>query len=292
MAHPGRRWAKVLYADEADEPQGGDIGAARERARRELPSLSYPQTKTAVFPALGWEEQRPRLLVKKKLPVFVRTRQYSASVFVCVHMRVASANRKCRGVGFCCRLFLNPPRTSWAPMRRRKRGGAHAAGATHPLPPQARSGRVPASGLALEYVYGFNGEANGRNLFSVRTPGGGGGGNATRLVFAAAAVVVVHDPATRRQRFFMGHDDSVVALAVDASGTLAASAQCASLVGGRARPPQVLVWDLETLEVRARGFDDGTYYIEYHGFWRIPIPCPPPPHFFVIFVCTRQPHLL
>jgi DhnA family fructose-bisphosphate aldolase class Ia len=105
---------------------------------------------------------------------------------------------------------------------------------------------APPQGLALEYVHGFNGDANGRNIFSIKDPNTG----APLLVWAVAAVVVIHDPATKKQRYFMGHSEQVVALTVDASCTLAASAQCATVVKGRSKPPLVFVWDLETLEVR------------------------------------------
>lgn len=75
------------------------------------------------------------------------------------------------------------------------------------------------------YVHGFNGDANGPNLFLSNEPTRG----AALLVFAVAAVVVVHDPAAKTQRFFMRHTDDVVSLAVDASGTLAASGQCSTI---------------------------------------------------------------
>jgi hypothetical protein len=75
-------------------------------------------------------------------------------------------------------------------------------------------------------VHGFNGDANGANLFLSKEASGSG---AALLVFAVASLVVVHDPATRKQRFFTGHTDDVVSLAVDASGTLAASGQCSTI---------------------------------------------------------------
>jgi len=56
---------QILYAREEDEAAGGyskDTAAARERALRELPALEYPATKSTVYPALGWAEQRKKLL--------------------------------------------------------------------------------------------------------------------------------------------------------------------------------------------------------------------------------------
>ena len=67
-------------------------------------------------------------------------------------------------------------------------------------------------------------------------------------MFFVAAVVVIHNPATKAQKFFLEHTDDITAMAVDSSGSLCATGQCASIYDGNAMPPLVLVWDLETLE--------------------------------------------
>ena len=65
-----------------------------------------------------------------------------------------------------------------------------------------------------------------------------------------AAIAVIHDPAAKIQRYFMGHSESIVSLAVDSSGTLVASAQCATVIKGHSQPPISHVWDIGTLEVK------------------------------------------
>jgi len=96
------------------------------------------------------------------------------------------------------------------------------------------------------YMHGFNGDANGRNLFEVKDPSSG----ALLLVWFVAAIAVIHDPAAKTQRYFMGHSEGIVSLAVDSSGTLAASAQCATVIKGHSQPPIIHVWDIETLRVK------------------------------------------
>jgi len=111
-----------------------------------------------------------------------------------------------------------------------------------------RSASVPDQALNLEWVYGYNTEANGPNLYTTAEPG--------VVVFVVAAVVVILtlgvDEQEKSQRFFLGHSDDIVALAVDSSGTLAATGQVASIGDSGAMIPFVLVWDLETLETLRR----------------------------------------
>ena len=95
-------------------------------------------------------------------------------------------------------------------------------------------------------MHGFNGDANGRNLFEVKDPSSG----ALLLVWFVAAIVVIHDPSAKTQRYFTGHSEGIVSLAVDSSGTLAASAQCATVIQSRSQPPIIHDWDIETLEVK------------------------------------------
>jgi len=53
---------QVLYADPKEETPEGEVADAREKATRELPVMEYPQTNTCVFPPLGWQEDREKLL--------------------------------------------------------------------------------------------------------------------------------------------------------------------------------------------------------------------------------------
>ena len=52
----------MLYAKPEEETPEGEVADAREKATRELPVMEYPQTKTCVFPPLGWQEDREKLL--------------------------------------------------------------------------------------------------------------------------------------------------------------------------------------------------------------------------------------
>ena len=83
-------------------------------------------------------------------------------------------------------------------------------------------------------------------FFEVKDPSSG----ALLVVWFVAAIVVIHDPAAKTQRYFMGHSEGIVSLAVDPSGTLAASAQCATVIKGHSQPLIIHVWDIETLEVK------------------------------------------
>jgi len=51
-----------LYAKPEEETPEGEVADAREKATRELPVMEYPQTNTCVFPPLGWQEDREKLL--------------------------------------------------------------------------------------------------------------------------------------------------------------------------------------------------------------------------------------
>jgi len=83
-------------------------------------------------------------------------------------------------------------------------------------------------------------------FFEVKDPSSG----ALLFVWFVAAIVVIHDPAAKTQRYFMGHSEGIVSLAVDPSGTLAASAQCAPVIEGHSQPPIIHVWDIGTFEVK------------------------------------------
>jgi WD40 repeat protein len=98
-----------------------------------------------------------------------------------------------------------------------------------------RSAQLPAGGdLELEWVYGSNGKCLNNTHATARG----------EIVYHKAAVVVVHDPVRGSQRHFTYHDDDITCLAVDPSGTVAASGQMG-------RNPRICVWDLVTFEVLA-----------------------------------------
>jgi len=117
-----------------------------------------------------------------------------------------------------CKCGVFPP-TDWAPRL------------------AERSAALPDAQLALAFVHGYDGHAStSANLFYA--PSG-------EVVYPAAGVVVVFDAARHSQRFFLGHDDDVLCLALSPDGALAASGQ----VG---KDPRVLVWDVASCAPRAR----------------------------------------
>ena len=89
--------------------------------------------------------------------------------------------------------------------------------------------------LDLEWCYGAETALVGRNLWAV---------GKDRVAFACAALVVVYDTVRHAQRFFRGHGSRrVTCLAVE--GRVACS-------GDAHQRPEVLVWDVETLQVLHR----------------------------------------
>eukprot|EP00946_MAST-07B_sp_MAST-7B-sp1_P003868 g3868.t1 len=98
-----------------------------------------------------------------------------------------------------------------------------------------RSAQLPSKGdLELEWVFGSNGKCLNNTHATARG----------EIIYHKAAVVVVHDPVRDTQRHFTYHDDDITCLAVDPSGTVAASGQMG-------RNPRICVWDLATFEVLA-----------------------------------------
>ena len=90
----------------------------------------------------------------------------------------------------------------------------------------------PTTSLDLEFVHGYSGKLPYRttsctNIFPLASG---------ELVYPCSATVVIYDKIMHRQRFFFGHDDDVMCLAVHPSGTIVASGQ----VGRR---PPICIWD-------------------------------------------------
>ena len=87
--------------------------------------------------------------------------------------------------------------------------------------------------LELEHAYGYSGvlpgarSTTGTNLHFLASG---------EACFPCSAVVVCHDAKRNAQRFFVGHDDDVCALAIHPGGSIVASGQ----VG---KDPEVYVWD-------------------------------------------------
>eukprot|EP00795_Rhopilema_esculentum_P003114 gene3114-1413_t len=91
---------------------------------------------------------------------------------------------------------------------------------------------APACQLRLEWVYGYRGHQCRNNLFYTQS---------NDVVYFVAGVGVVYSPKERRQRFFLGHTDDIISLALHPEGTLVATGQ----VG---KDPYICVWDSVTCE--------------------------------------------
>jgi WD40 repeat protein len=108
--------------------------------------------------------------------------------------------------------------------------------------PEMRS--VPDTALQCEYIHGYNGELE-------RAAGGGTRStnvcwlSSGELIFPASSAVVLHDFQMNRQRFFLGHDNVVMAIAVHPSGSIVASGQLG-------RDARVCIFDAS----RGRGGDE------------------------------------
>lgn len=89
------------------------------------------------------------------------------------------------------------------------------------------SARLPIESLQLEYAYGVNSSCGLIGL------------DKGRLAYASAGVGIIYDPSKHEQFFYLGHDDDITCITVDASLTLCATGQM-----GKA--PCVHVWQVDT----------------------------------------------
>uniref|UniRef100_A0A8C7YJ93 EMAP like 5 n=1 Tax=Oryzias sinensis TaxID=183150 RepID=A0A8C7YJ93_9TELE len=92
--------------------------------------------------------------------------------------------------------------------------------------------RAPASGIKLHFIHGYRGYDCRSNLFYTQTG---------EIVYHVAAVGVVYNGQQNTQRFYMGHDDDILCLAIHPLKDFVATGQ----VG---RDSSVHVWDTETLK--------------------------------------------
>ncbi|KAJ8387313.1 hypothetical protein AAFF_G00158090 [Aldrovandia affinis] len=92
--------------------------------------------------------------------------------------------------------------------------------------------RVPEEGLRLQFVHGYRGYDCRNNLFYTQ---------AGEVVYHVAAVAVIYNRQQHTQRFYLGHDDDILSLAVHPLKDYVATGQ----VG---RDPAIHVWDILTLK--------------------------------------------
>lgn len=106
----------------------------------------------------------------------------------------------------------------------------------------ARSAQKPKALLKLSNVYGYVGRhATGPSLVYNRSG---------EAVYYVASIAIVGNLESRQQRFFQGHDNSITALALHPFENMVATGQ--RVPKGSMTRPTVLLWDPNTMEVRAR----------------------------------------
>ena len=104
-------------------------------------------------------------------------------------------------------------------------------GAMHePTNPPAYNPKKPAINMELEWVYGYRAQDARNNLRY---------NDAGEIVYTSAAVGIIYDKVRHHQKFYIGHDDDVVCMAVDPSGNFVATGQ-------QGKKPAIHVWDSET----------------------------------------------
>ncbi|XP_064600933.1 echinoderm microtubule-associated protein-like 6 [Liolophura sinensis] len=103
---------------------------------------------------------------------------------------------------------------------------------------------APKSQLRLEWVYGYRGHQCRNNLYYTAHK---------EVVYFVAGVGIVYNLREHRQKFFLGHDDDIVSLALHPERTLVATGQ----IG---KKPYICVWDaynMETVSILRDGHENG-----------------------------------
>lgn len=99
-----------------------------------------------------------------------------------------------------------------------------------PTAPPPEDPSAPKLKLELEWAYGYRAQDTRNNLRY---------NDAGEIVYHTAAVGVIYDKVKHRQKFYQGHTDDIVAMAVDPTGNFVATGQ-------QGRRPRVHVWDSES----------------------------------------------
>ncbi|XP_077993248.1 echinoderm microtubule-associated protein-like 6 [Glandiceps talaboti] len=103
---------------------------------------------------------------------------------------------------------------------------------------------APGSSLRLDWVYGYRGHACRNNLYYTASK---------EIVYFVAGVGVVHNTKEHSQRFFFGHDDDIISLALHPERSLVATGQ----IG---KDPYICVWDsynVQTVSILKDGHTNG-----------------------------------
>eukprot|EP00741_Cyanophora_paradoxa_P020673 tig00021289_g19954.t1 len=116
--------------------------------------------------------------------------------------------------------------------------------------PDPKLKQPPTDELTLEFVHGYRAHDARHNLFYL---GPKDDGNASEIVYHAAALGIVYDKGTHTQKFFQGHDNNILSLALHPDGHTIATGQV-----GRKAP--INIWDaripekpIATLQGHQRG---------------------------------------
>ena len=104
--------------------------------------------------------------------------------------------------------------------------GAIVAPTNHPEQDLA----APSSRLELDYVHGYRAQDASNNLFY---------NAAGEVVYSSAAIGIIYNSVEHKQKFYVGHDDDIISLAVSPDRQFVATGQ----LGKR---PAVHVWDAST----------------------------------------------
>ena len=83
-------------------------------------------------------------------------------------------------------------------------------------PPPITDTTAPDIDVELEWVHGYQGQSCRNNCRYT---------NEGHIVYHAAALGIVYDPASKRQRYYTGHEDDITALAVHPNGLYVATGQ-------------------------------------------------------------------
>ncbi|KAL3875087.1 hypothetical protein ACJMK2_038022 [Sinanodonta woodiana] len=103
---------------------------------------------------------------------------------------------------------------------------------------------APQSQLRLEWVYGYRGHQCRNNLYYTANK---------EIVYFVAGVGIVYNSKEQKQRFFLGHDDDILCLALHPERTLVATGQTGKM-------PSICVWDsntVQTISILKDGHENG-----------------------------------
>lgn len=163
---------------------------------------------------------------------------------------------------FCNTLFTKPARLlGMEPIMNQKAKGRHGFGdhddpefdgkilyqksINGVLPPSDfdpemahRSSKMPTATMRLEHVHGYSGLNSYANNIFYNTEG--------NIVYFTAMLGVVHNPNTNRQRFFYGHNDDVLCIAMHPNRKWVCTGQTKAV--GPEEVPYICVWDSTTSE--------------------------------------------